>query len=152
LGNAEVASRWDQARRIIRENGITHNIYGDPNGLARPWNLDLLPLVLSNSEWQTVANGLVQRARLLDALLADLYGPARCVAAGLLPPELLFANPGFLRTVHGVPLPKEKWIHLYAADLVRNDAGQFTVLNDRTQAPSGAGYALENRIVLTRVL
>src|SRR5689334_23245193 len=72
LGNKEVASRWDQARRIIRENGITHNIYGDPNGLSRPWNLDLLPLVLPNPEWQTVASGLAQRARLLDALLADL--------------------------------------------------------------------------------
>ena len=93
-----------------------------------------------------------QRARLLDLLLADLYGPATCVAEGLLPPELLHANPGFLRPCHGITPPRGQWLHLYGADLIRCADGQLRVFTDRTQAPSGAGYTLENRIVLSRVL
>ncbi len=89
---------------------------------------------------------------LLDRLLADLYGPAETVYSGILPPELLWANPGFLRSCHGIRLPKNRWIHLYAADLARTEDGRYEVLSDRTQAPSGAGYSLENRIVLSRAL
>ena len=152
LGPDEILRRWEQAKRLIRENGITHNVYGDPNGLDRPWNLDLIPLLVSSAEWKEVADGLIQRAHVLDALLADLYGPARCVAEGLLPPELLHANPGFLRALNGVLLPQKRWLHLYSADLVRLADGRFRVLNDRTQSPSGAGYCLENRIVLSSVL
>ncbi len=152
LGREQILRRWEQARRLIRENGITHNVYGDPNGRDRPWSLDLIPLILSAAEWKEVAEGLVQRARLLDILLADLYGPARSVLEGWLPPELLYANPGFLRACHGVELPQKRWLHLYSVDLVRLAEGQFRVLNDRTQAPSGAGYCLENRIVLSSVL
>lgn len=152
LGPEELPRRWEQARRLIRENGITHNVYGDPNGLDRPWNLDLVPLLITAGEWRVVSTALAQRARLLNALMADLYGPARCVNEGLLPPELLYANPGFLRPLHGVVPPRGQWLHLYAADLIRTTDGQFQVLADRTQSPSGAGYTLENRIVLSGVL
>ncbi len=152
LGPAELLNRWDQARRLIHENGVTHNVYGDPNGLDRPWNLDFTPLLLPADQWRTLDAGLVQRANLLDRLLADLYGPARTIADGVLPPELLYANPGFLRPCHGVNPPGGRWLHLYGADLGRLSDGNFVVLSDRTQAPSGAGYTLENRIVLSRVL
>jgi uncharacterized circularly permuted ATP-grasp superfamily protein/uncharacterized alpha-E superfamily protein len=152
LGPEELPRRWEQARRLIRENGITHNVYGDPDGLDRPWNLDMVPLLVPEAEWRTVADALQQRATLLDTLLADLYGPANAVSEGLLPPELLYCNPGFLRACHGVTLPRGQWLHLYAADLIRSNDGQFHVLCDRTQAPSGAGYSLENRIVLSGVL
>jgi uncharacterized circularly permuted ATP-grasp superfamily protein/uncharacterized alpha-E superfamily protein len=152
LGPEEIPKRWEQARRLIRENGITHNVYGDPNGLDRPWNLDLVPLLVPAAEWREVSEALVQRATLLDALVADLYGPARCLTEGLLPPELIYSNPGFLRPCHGVGVPHGQWLHLYAADLVRSRDGRFRVLSDRTQAPSGAGYSLENRIVLSGVL
>ena len=149
---AELKLRWDQAKRLIHENGVTHKVYGDPSGLDRPWNLDLIPLLIPAEQWNRVCAGLVQRARLLDELLKDLYGPANMVAEGFLPPELLWANPGFLRPCHDIHLPQNRWLHLYAADLVRNSAGQYEVLSDRTQAPSGAGYSLENRIVLSRAL
>jgi uncharacterized circularly permuted ATP-grasp superfamily protein/uncharacterized alpha-E superfamily protein len=152
LGPEELPRRWEQARRLIRENGITHNVYGDPDGLDRPWNLDMVPLLIPAAEWREISDGLQQRARLLDALLADIYGPAVCVSEGLLPPELLYCNPGFLRACHGISLPRGQWLHLYAADLIRSTDGQFRVLSDRTQAPSGAGYSLENRIVLTGIL
>ena len=140
------------ARRLIHQNGVTHNVYGDPNGLDRPWSLDFIPLLLPAAEWENVSEGLVQRARLLDRLLADLYGPMDTVFSGVLPPELVWANPGFLRACHGIRLPQGRWLHVYAADLVRNETDQFEVLSDRTQAPSGAGYSLENRIVLSRAL
>jgi uncharacterized circularly permuted ATP-grasp superfamily protein/uncharacterized alpha-E superfamily protein len=152
LGREEVLSRWDRARRLIRENGINHNIYDDPDGHARPWSLDLLPMLLTSAEWAGVSYALSQRARLMNALLADLYGRATSLLSGILPPELVYANPGFLRPCNRVEPQQGQWIHLYAADLVRAPDGQFQVLADRTQAPSGAGYCLENRIVLTRVL
>lgn len=152
LGPAELRKRWDQARRLIHENGITHNVYGDPHGLDRPWSLDFIPLLIAAEEWDRISAGLVQRARLLDRLLADLYGPAETVSSGLLPPELVYANPGFLRPCHGLRPPGGRWLHVYAADLARGADGGIEVLSDRTQAPSGAGYTLENRIVLSRVL
>ncbi len=152
LGPGELRRRWDHARRLIHENGVTHNVYGDPNGLDRPWNLDLIPLLITAAEWNAVAEGLQQRARLLDRLMADLYGPAETIFEGLLPPELVWANPGFLRACHDTKLPKDRWLHLYAADLLRTPEGHYQVLGDRTQSPSGAGYTLENRIVLSRSL
>jgi uncharacterized circularly permuted ATP-grasp superfamily protein/uncharacterized alpha-E superfamily protein len=152
LGPEELPRRWEQARRLIRENGITHNVYGDPDGLDRPWNLDTVPLLIPETDWQQVSGALQQRATLLDRLLVDLYGPANCVKEGLLPPQLLYCNPGFLRACHGITLPRGQWLHLYAADMIRSIDGQFRVLSDRTQAPSGAGYSLENRIVLAGAL
>jgi uncharacterized circularly permuted ATP-grasp superfamily protein/uncharacterized alpha-E superfamily protein len=148
----EFGHRRDLARRLIHQNGVTHNVYGDPNGLDRPWNLDFIPLLIAGAHWDSICEGLIQRARLLDRLLADLYGPADTVFSGVLPPELLWANPGFLRPCHGIRLPQGRWLHLYSADLVRNETGQFEVLSDRTQAPSGAGYTLENRIVMSRAI
>ncbi|HSI34042.1 MAG: circularly permuted type 2 ATP-grasp protein [Phycisphaerae bacterium] len=152
LGPDELTRRWEQARRMIRENGITHNVYGDASGMDRPWSLDLVPLLVPAPEFRGIGDALAQRARLLDRLLADLYGRQESLALGLLPPELVYANPNFLRPLHGVALPQQKFLHLYAADLVRTGNGQLQVLADRTQAPSGAGYTLENRIVLSRVL
>jgi len=150
LKPGEFVHRRELARRLIHQNGVTHNVYGDPNGLDRPWSLDFLPLLIPAAEWETVSEGLIQRARLLDRLLGRLVRPADTVFSGVLPPELLWANPGFLRPCHGIRLPQGRWLHLYSADLVRTENGQFEVLSDRTQAPSGAGYSLENRIVLSR--
>jgi uncharacterized circularly permuted ATP-grasp superfamily protein/uncharacterized alpha-E superfamily protein len=152
LGPRELGKRWEQARRFIHDNGVSHNVYGDPNGLDRPWSLDLIPLLIPSMQWERLSRGLIQRAQLLDRLLADLYGPAETVLEGLLPPELLWANLGFLRSCHGSIAPAGRWLHLYAADIVRRADGEFQVLSDRTQAPSGAGYSLENRLVLSRTL
>ncbi len=152
LGPRELGKRWEQARRFIHENGVSHNVYGDPDGLDRPWSLDLIPLLIPSEQWDRLSQGLIQRAQLLDRLLADLYGPAETVLNGLLPPELLWANLGFLRPCHGSIASQDRWLHLYSADIVRRADGEFQVLSDRTQAPSGAGYSLENRIVLSRTL
>ncbi len=152
LSRDELGRRWTQAQRAIRENGVTYNVYGDPQGTDRPWQLDPLPLVLSASEWASLEGGLTQLARLLDAILADFYGEQRLLREGLFPAELVLGNPGFLRPVFGVRVADGARLHLYSADLSRGADGRFWVLGDRTQAPSGAGYALENRIVISRLL
>jgi uncharacterized circularly permuted ATP-grasp superfamily protein/uncharacterized alpha-E superfamily protein len=151
LGAGELARRWDQAQRQIRENGVTYNLYGDAFGLARPWPLDALPVLLAGDEWQRLAGALEQRARLLNLVVADVYGPQRLLTEGLLPPELIFGHPGFTRPYHGQSVPGGCYLHLYAADLIRS-GDSWWVLADRTEAPSGAGYALENRIVVSQML
>jgi uncharacterized circularly permuted ATP-grasp superfamily protein/uncharacterized alpha-E superfamily protein len=148
LGTAEISHRWQTARQRIRENGVTYNVYGDPLGTDRPWNLDAIPLLIPAEEWRHLEAGLIQRARLLNAILSDLYGPQKLLREGRLPPALLFANPGFQRACHGIPVPGNQYLHLLAVDLARSKNGDWWVLSDRTQTPSGAGYALENRIVL----
>jgi uncharacterized circularly permuted ATP-grasp superfamily protein/uncharacterized alpha-E superfamily protein len=139
-------------RRLIIENGVTYNVYADPQGADRPWGLDPLPLVLTASEWREIEAGMAQRASLLDAMLADLYGPQRLLAEGVVPPELPFGHPNFLWPCHGISPKGGTWVHIYAADLARAPDGRWWVLADRTQAPSGAGYALENREIVEQVL
>ncbi|HKT74235.1 MAG TPA: circularly permuted type 2 ATP-grasp protein [Steroidobacteraceae bacterium] len=139
-------------RRLIAENGVTYNVYADPQGTDRPWALDPVPLLLTRHEWHTIEAGVAQRARLLDALLADLYGPQRLLAEGIVPCELAFGHPNFLWPCHGLVPRGGPWLHVYAADLARAPDGRWWVLADRTQAPSGAGYALENREIVEQVL
>lgn len=152
LGRDELAVRWENGRRIIREHGVTYNVYGDPQGMDRPWELDMVPLLIPPDEWRHLEAGLQQRTRLFNLILADLYGPQRLLREGVMPPSLVFANPAFLRPFHGIRVPNEIYLHLHATDLARSPDGQWWVLADRTQAPSGTGYALENRIVLSRIL
>ncbi len=152
IGLDEFTQRWREAQQLICANGVTYNVYGDPRGMDRPWQLDPVPLVVAPQESERLQQGLVQRARLLEAILADLYGPQKLLTDGLLPPAWLFANPCFLRPCHGIHLPGQRYLHLVAFDLGRDPHGNVHVLGDRTQGPSGAGYALENRIVLGRML
>jgi uncharacterized circularly permuted ATP-grasp superfamily protein/uncharacterized alpha-E superfamily protein len=151
LGHQELVRRWEQARRIIHENGVTYNVYGDPQGMDRPWELDAIPWVIPPEEWSRLEAALVQRARLLNAVLADVYGPQQLLEQGFLAPELVFAHAGFLRPCHGLRLPGDCYLHLYAADLGRDPDGRWWVLADRAQHPAGAGYALENRLILSRI-
>ncbi|MGE4221060.1 MAG: circularly permuted type 2 ATP-grasp protein [Alphaproteobacteria bacterium] len=152
LAGEDLARRIDAARQLIHENGITYNVYGDPEGLDRPWKLDTVPLLIPPEEWATIERGLIQRAHLLNRILADVYGQQMLIREGHLPASLVFANPRFLRPCHGIRPPGGAFLHVYAVDLGRSPDGRWWVLNDRAQAPSGAGYALENRIVESRVL
>ncbi|OAN44847.1 hypothetical protein A6A04_08040 [Paramagnetospirillum marisnigri] len=148
----EMRRRWDMGQRLLRDNGVTYNVYGDPEGLDRPWRLDPLPVVLSQDEWHMIAAGIEQRATLLETILSDLYGKRTLLSRGLIPSSLLHANPGFLRPCHGwLPAGKRR-MHVYAADLARGSNGHWRVVGDRTESPSGSGYALENRSIVSRVL
>lgn len=147
----ELNRRIQSAERQIRDSGITYNVYDGHSGHDRQWELDVLPFIIAPDEWQELERGIQQRARLLDAILADLYGPQTLLKEGLLPPELVFRHSGFLREAKGMQPPGGHFLHLYAADLTRSPDGRWWVVADRTQAPSGSGYALENRLIVSRV-
>jgi uncharacterized circularly permuted ATP-grasp superfamily protein/uncharacterized alpha-E superfamily protein len=144
-------SRLGIVERDVRDSGITYNVYADPQGAERPLDLDVLPLILPADEWAQIAAGVAQRARLLNAVLADIYGESLLLKGGLLPPQLVLGHSGFLRAACGTRAPGGVFLHSYAADLARSPDGRWWVLGDRTQAPSGAGYALENRLLIARL-
>lgn len=150
LPHRELSRRWRLAGRLLHENGLAYNLA--PAAGDRPWELDFVPMVLDADEWRQIETGLIQRARLLDAILADLYGPQKLLKTGALPAALVYGNPHFLRPCHGIKPRDGTYLHAYAADLGRDAEGRWRVLGDRTQSPSGLGYALENRIVLSRCL
>lgn len=138
------------AERQIRESGVTYNVYADPKGLDRPWDLDVLPLMMAPEEWQEIEAGIIQRATVFDAILRDLYGSQSLIRSGAIPAALVFNQTGFLRPLHDIQPAGGIYLHVYAADLARSPDGRWWVMADRTQAPSGAGYALENRLIVSR--
>ncbi len=152
LGAREVNRRWEQCRRIIRENGVTYNLFRDGAADDRPWQLDPLPMILGQAEWARIEAGVAQRAMAIDGFLADAYGPQRLIRERIIPPGIVFGHPQFLRPLHGVGVPGGSRLHFYACELVRCPDGQWRVAADLCQTPPGAGYALENRIVLSRAL
>ncbi|MBF0164973.1 MAG: circularly permuted type 2 ATP-grasp protein [Magnetococcales bacterium] len=141
-----------QARQLLLENGITYNLFQNETEGARSWDLDLLPLILVEDEWQKLERGLKQRHRVLELLLEDLYGHQGVIRAGIIPASLIFAASGYQRACHGLPRPKGSPLPWWAADLTRDSYGNFLVIGDHLQAPTGSGYALENRQILFRLL
>ena len=152
MGSETLEARRKEAHRLLRENGVTYNVYGDAQNLTRPWRLDPIPLLISSEEWLTIEIGLKQRAELLNLILKDIYGKQNLLKKGLLPADLIFAHDGFLRPCMELLKNQRHQLTLYSANLARGPKGRMWVLDDRTQAPSGSGYALENRTVMTRVL
>ena len=152
FGAAELARRADACQRFVNEHGITYNVYGDPRGMERPWQLDPIPLIIAPDEWRALETGLVQRATLLNKILADCYGAQELIRSRWLSPALVFGQPDFLRPCHGIRLPGDTFLHFYAADLARSPDGRWWVVSDRTQIPTGAGYTLANRLVTSRIL
>ncbi len=147
----DLQSRLDTVQRLLRDHGVTYNVYDDALGTSRPWELDLIPFIVAADEARHVSAGLDQRARLLDAILADIYGPQQLVKEGWIPAALIAANPSFLRPVTGIAPPGGRLLHIIGSDLVRCAGGRWHVLSDRVQVPSGQGYALENRIIMSNV-
>jgi uncharacterized circularly permuted ATP-grasp superfamily protein/uncharacterized alpha-E superfamily protein len=152
LGDEEMSSRYGDTLRLLKENGVTYNIYGDPNGMNRPWKLDNIPYLLSQEDWTSIESGLSQRAHLLNLILEDIYGERNLIKQGILPMELVYSHNGFLRPCNRIRQPGKHQLIVYAADVAKSIEGKIWVVNDRTQAPSGSGYALENRTTMTRVI
>ncbi|WP_051311536.1 circularly permuted type 2 ATP-grasp protein [Zooshikella ganghwensis] len=141
-----------EAKRLLQENGTTYNVHSQANQSLRSWQLDPLPLVLAENEWQNLERGLQQRALLFDCILQDLYGERRLLKQNVIPPELVFAHPGFQRPCDQVRLALSHQLMHFAVDIARGADGQFWVLADRAQNPSGAGYALECRMIMNRII
>jgi uncharacterized circularly permuted ATP-grasp superfamily protein/uncharacterized alpha-E superfamily protein len=152
MGPEVLSQRQRDTVRMLRSDGATYNIYGTPDGLNRPWELDPVPLLVSSAEWADIETGLAQRAELLNLILTDLYGARTLVRKRLLPAELVDGHPGYLRSCVVTDQRPVPTLTLYAADLARGADGVMRVFNDRSQAPSGAGYALENRTVMSRLI
>ena len=136
-------------RRQIRDNGVTYNVYADANGPQRPWSLDLFPLIISPDDWAGIESGVKQRTRLLNHIMADVYGPQNLLKQGLLPAALVQGHPGYLRAMQGVQPAGGMFLHIAAFDMARGPDGKWWVVSQRTQAPSGLGYLLENRLSIS---
>lgn len=140
--------RRDTVQRQVRENGVSYNVSADAGNRQRPWDLNALPLIVPHEEWSGIEAAIVQRATLLNRILLDVYGKQEMLREGLLPPALIHGHAGFLRPCHGMRHHDDVALHFYAVDLARAPDGRWWVMADRTQAPSGAGYALENRAII----
>ena len=156
-GQGGLAQLRSVVRSLVDNDGITYVqvdghgdavMNGDGTAAPGPWHLDALPLVVSAADWDVLESGVVQRSRLLDAVLTDLYGKRRSITSGVLPAQLLFAHPGYVRAAHGIEVPGRHQLFLHGCDLSRSAAGEYLVNADWTQAPSGAGYALADRRVI----
>lgn len=148
-GFYDLNHRTANLRRQIRDNGVTYNVYADANGPQRPWALDLFPMIVSAADWAQIEAGIQQRARLLDRVMADIYGPQELLSKGLLPSALVHAHPGYLRGMQGVQPAGGTYLHIAAFDIAHGPDGRWSVVSQRTQAPSGLGYLLENRLTIS---
>ncbi|MEK1893282.1 MAG: circularly permuted type 2 ATP-grasp protein [Rhizobium sp.] len=146
----ELTERFTRADRYLRDAGVFYRAYGSAGSAERSWPLSHVPVLIDAREWEVVSAGLVQRADLLEAIVADIYGQNRLVAQGVLPPALIAANPEYQRPLVGVTPAGGHYLHFCAFEIGRGPDGNWWVLADRTQAPSGAGFALENRVATTR--
>ncbi|NEW42610.1 circularly permuted type 2 ATP-grasp protein [Nocardia cyriacigeorgica] len=135
-----------RVRRLVEDDGIT---YTAPDGVAEPWRLDPIPLLVAADDWMRLESGVAQRARVLDEVLTDIYGPRRLLTSGLIPPHVVFGGLGYVRAAHGITVPGHHQLFLHACDISRWSDGQYRVIADWAQAPSGAGYALADRRVVS---
>jgi len=150
LSQEEFDRRQASARATVQDNGVTYNVYDDKAGQARPWQLDIVPFILSAADWKQIEAAVIQRAMLADLLLRDVYGPQQLVREGVLPAHLVTGHPQFLRPLCGSSPVQDVHVHLYSADLARGPDGSWKVMASRADAPGGLGYALENRLVVAQ--
>ncbi len=149
-GVATLERRLAQVAERIRQDGVTHNVFSESGVAARPWSLELLPMIIDAADWAQIERGVSQRAGVLQALLDDVYGEQRVLHQGLLAPALVLRHPGYLRPLQGVPAPGGQRLFIVAFDVARAADGRWWVMAQRTQGPSGLGYVMHNRLVISR--
>ncbi|WP_299777844.1 circularly permuted type 2 ATP-grasp protein [uncultured Formosa sp.] len=145
-------SKQEEMDWLMDENGVTYNVYNDPKGMHRSWQLNIVPFLIHEKEWETIEKGMQQRSELLNLTLKDIYGKRELIKNGIIPLEVIYAHRGFLRQCDQIQYKTAKNLLIHSADLARGPDGRMWVVNDRTQAPSGMGYALENRYATSRIL
>ncbi len=150
LQDSDLQRRCLRANQYLADAGVFFRQYGDDSTIERDWPLSHIPVLVSEREWKKISNGLIQRAEVLDALVQDIYGENTLVANGVLPPQLVAENPEWLRPLVGVKPRDGHYLNFLAFEISRGPNGNWWILGDRTQAPSGAGFALENRVATSR--
>jgi uncharacterized circularly permuted ATP-grasp superfamily protein/uncharacterized alpha-E superfamily protein len=150
LAPQEFERRQASARATVQDNGVTYNVYDDRDGQQRPWQLDIVPFILSSADWAKIEAAVIQRAGLAEMILRDVYGPQTLIRNNVLPPHLVTGHPQFLRPLCGIKPAHDVHVHLYSADLARGPDGSWKVMASRADAPGGLGYALENRLVVAQ--
>ena len=150
-GIANLPSNAETVSRLIRQNGVTYNVFADDQDQTRPWSLNPLPMLVAPAEWRSIRASLSQRAKLLNTILQDVYGNQSLIHEGYLPAALVLGNPGYLRSMRGVRPPGDVYLHVVAFDIARGPDGRWWVIGQRTQSPSGLGYVLENRLIVSRL-
>ncbi len=149
-GIGELSRKHQELERQVRDNGVTYNVYAEQSGPQRPWSVDLLPFLLPPSDWAQIEEGVLQRARLCEAIMADIYGEQKLLSQALIPAALVHGHPGYLRPMHGViNAIGGQHLQLVAFDVARDPNNGWAVVSQRTQAPSGLGYLLENRLLIS---
>jgi uncharacterized circularly permuted ATP-grasp superfamily protein len=152
LGPKELARRHDLAMQMFRNHGITFAVYPDEQGTEKVFPFDIIPRVISAETWQRLEAGLKQRLAALNLFLDDVYGRKLILEQRVVPPEIVLSSPQYLREIEGLPVPHGIHCHIAGIDLVRDDKGDFYVLEDNLRTPSGVSYVLANRHVMKRVL
>ncbi|HPG89210.1 MAG TPA: circularly permuted type 2 ATP-grasp protein, partial [Hyphomicrobium sp.] len=150
LNDGERQTRAARMDRRVRDTGIAYDIFSDPNKPSQQWQLDLAPVIISSAEWRWLEAALIQRARVFNALLNDIYGAQTLLREGIVPPELIFSDSAYLQACQGI-LPNAGGLQFYAADIARGADGQWRVIDNHTETLAGVGYALANRVVHTHV-
>jgi uncharacterized circularly permuted ATP-grasp superfamily protein/uncharacterized alpha-E superfamily protein len=150
--SATLKAATEACARAVLEQDVSMNVYAGDRSEPKPWPLDVVPHLVSADDWEVLSNGLRQRARLYNTLVADLYGPQKFLRNGALPAQLAMANPHFLRPCFGLGNQRGVFLHHYAADIARSPDGHWWVLQDRLDAPSGFGYSLQNRSIVRTAL
>ena len=148
MGPEDVSARASRLARAFMDQGVTFDLDGE----ERPFPLDVVPRIFTAAEWTRVADGVAQRVRALELFLADVYGAARIVSDGLIPHEVVTSSPGFVRAAFGYTPPNGVRIHVAGIDVIRDEDGEFRVLEDNLRSPSGVSYVLANRAAMARVL
>ncbi|HLO45278.1 MAG TPA: circularly permuted type 2 ATP-grasp protein [Leadbetterella sp.] len=151
VGLDGIEERSKEINENLKENGVTYNVYNTENGANRAWKLDPIPFLIHENEWLTIEKGIKQRAHLMDLILKDIYGPQHLIKDAILPPELVFENTGFMLPCFDMKQKLQNQLLMYACDMARGPDGKMWLLDNRSQSPSGSGYALENRTVMAKV-
>jgi uncharacterized circularly permuted ATP-grasp superfamily protein/uncharacterized alpha-E superfamily protein len=148
----ELEAKQNEIDWFLKENDVTYNVYENLDSkVNRSWSLDPIPFVISAQEWNETAAGLKQRAKLLNLILKDLYSERKLIKENIIPAEVIFAHKGFATESHNFGSKENFNLYFYATDMARGPDGKMWVVNDRTQAPSGLGYALENRLTMNAI-
>lgn len=150
MGMRELGNRGTDILAKLKENGVTYNVYDSSGGNNRPWKLDPIPFLIEQKEWEALSKGLIQRAKLLDAIYKDIYGPRNLIKEGIIPSQVIYGNDGFSPACFDVKIPSDNQLIISAIDFARGPDNRMWIIDSRTQSPSGMGYVIENRSVISK--